>query len=281
MARSVQEIKKQMTDAFMADPTIRERYGLKEGDSFASRFSAVSLESLLFFIVASAHYVLERLFEQHRTDVLQQINSSVVATVPWYYRQALSYQHGDQLVLDQERLQWVYPRLDESKRLIRYAAVKDHGGSIQVLVSKDKEGLPEPLSEEELSAFSAYMRAIKTAGVVLSVRSLPADRLSIKARVQLDPIIYLPGGVRIRDGARPVEEAIRAYLRGITYGGGFNKTRLVDAIQAVEGVVDIELGECSAEPYKGMRRIIEGNNYSARSGCFLAPELSSTLTYSY
>ena len=269
MARSVQEIKKQMTDAFMADPTIRERYGLKEGDSFASRFSAVSLESLLFFIIASAHYVL------------QQINSSVVATVPWYYRQALSYQHGDQLVLDQERLQWVYPRLDESKRLIRYAAVKDHGGSIQVLVSKDKEGLPEPLSEEELGAFSAYMRAIKTAGVVLSVRSLPADRLSIKARVQLDPIVYLPGGVRIRDGARPVEEAIRAYLRGITYGGGFNKTRLVDAIQAVEGVLDVELGECSAEPYKGLRRIIEGNNYSARSGCFLAPELSSTLTYSY
>lgn len=30
MARTVAEIKKTMTDAFMADATIREKYGLKE-----------------------------------------------------------------------------------------------------------------------------------------------------------------------------------------------------------------------------------------------------------
>lgn len=265
----------------MADPTIRERYGLKEGDSFASRFSAVSLESILFYVVASAHYVLERLFDEFRRDTQQQLDRSVVATVPWYHRMALSYQHGDELRLDEERLRWTYPQEDEGKRLIRYAAVKDRGGSIQVLVSKDKDGLPEPLSSDELRAFTAYMSSIKVAGVVLSVRSLPADLLSIKARVELDPLVYLPGGVRIRDGSRPVEEAIRSYLRGITYGGVFNKTKLVDAIQQVEGVRDVELGDCLAEPYKGAQRLIAGNNYAARSGCFLAPRLSSTLSYSY
>ena len=243
MARTVQEIKTQMTDAFMADQTIRERYGLREGDTFSSRFSVASLESILFFIVASAHYVLERIFDQFKADVIKQINSSVVATIPWYHQQALNYQHGDKLQLDEQTLQWKYPTVDESKRLVRYVAVKDHGGSIQVLVSKDKDGLT--------------------------------------ASIQLDPLVYLPSGVRIRDGKRPVELAIRSYLREITYGGVFNKTKLVDAIQQVEGVLDVDLGECSAEPHRGVRRVIQGNNYSARSGCFLAPTLTSTLSYNY
>lgn len=281
MARTVQEIKKQMTDAFMADQVIRDRYGLREGDTFSSRFSLISIESILFFIVASAHYVHERIFDQFKEDVIKQINSSVVATIPWYHQQALKYQHGDKLQLDERTLQWTYPKVDESKRLVRYVAVKDHGGSIQVLVSKEMGGLPEPLTEDELRSFKAYMTSIKIAGVVLAVRSLPADMLSIRASIQLDPMIYLPSGVRIRDGKRPVEDAIRAYLREITYGGVFNKTRLVDAIQRVEGVLDVELGECTATPHRGTQRIIQGNNYSARSGCFLAPSLTSTISYNY
>lgn len=281
MARSLQEIKKQMTDSFMAEPIIRERYALREGDSFSARFSQVSLENILFFIVASAHYVLERIFDQFKDDILRQINSSVVATIPWYHSKALAYQHGDELRLDEKTLQWQYPQIDETKRIIRYVAIKDLSGSIQVLASKERGGLPEPLSEDELRAFQAYMANIKMAGVVLSVRSLPADELSLRASIQLDPLIYLPSGVRIRDGKRPIEEAIRSYLKGITYGGVFNKMKLVDAIQATEGVLDVELGECYAQPYNGSISLIRGNNYSARSGCFLAPELGTSLSYHY
>lgn len=282
MARTTQEIKRQMTDTFMSDPTVRERYALREGDTFASRFSSVSLENILFFVVASAHHVLERIFDKFRDDITEQINSSVVATIPWYHRQALSYQHGDNLILDERTLQWKYPVVNESKRIIAYASIKDKGGSIQVLVSKEsKEGLPEPLTEEELRAFKAYLTTVKIAGVVLSVRSLPADTLNIKATIQVDPLVYLPNGVRIRDGKRPVEEAIQAYLKGITYGGVFNKTKLVDAIQAVEGVIDIELGDCSIADSGGSSQLIKGNNYSAKSGCFLAPNLFQSLSYTY
>ena len=51
MARTIKEIKKQMTDAFMADADIRDMYGFKEGDTFEGSFSAVSLESILMYIV--------------------------------------------------------------------------------------------------------------------------------------------------------------------------------------------------------------------------------------
>lgn len=279
MARSVDDIKKEMTDAFMADPVIREKYQLKEGDTFRSAFSLVSLENILFFIVAAAHHVVERLFEGFRSDVEKSLERAIVATVPWYYHKALEYQHGDKLVLDEATMQYRYPKIDESRRVVKYAAVRDRGGSIQILVSGEKDGRPEPLSKEVLKAFEAYVRQIKPAGVVVGVRTAPSDHVLIAATINIDPMILSPEGVNYRDGRRPVEEAINAYLSGITFGGTFNKTRLVDAIQAVEGVKDITLGVCQARAHSGSFKPVEGNNYTAFSGSIVADELTSSLRY--
>lgn len=280
MARSVSEIKRTMTDAFMADATIRERYDLKEGDTFASVFSPVSLESILFFIVASAHYVLERIFDRFKADITERIEQGVVATIPWYHRQAMAYQHGDALHLNSTTYAYEYANQREETKMVRYASVKDMGGSLQILVSGEKKGRPVPLSQEVLTAFKAYMNAIKIAGTVLSIRSAPADVLHIVAEIQVDPMVLRTDGTRIADGTRPIEEAITAYLGGILYGGVFNKTKLVDAIQAVEGVVDITLGDCSARSASEADfSPIVGNNYTAFSGCFIAEGLTQTITY--
>ena len=279
MARTVDEIKREMTDAFMADPVIREKYQLKEGDTFRSAFSLVSLENILFFIVAAAHHIVERIFDGHRDDVERTLERAIVATVPWYYYKALAYQHGDKLTLDESTMQYHYDKVDEERRVVKYAAVRDRGGSIQILVSGEKSGRPEALSEDILTAFEAYIRTIKPAGVVISVRTAQSDYISISATIYVDPMIISPQGVRYRDGARPVEDAINAYLRGITFGGTFNKTKLVDAIQAVEGVTDVILGDCSARPDSGTYKSIDGNNYTAFSGSIISDDLNSTLRY--
>ena len=279
MARSTEEIKREMTDAFMADPVIRERYQLKEGDTFRSAFSLVSIENILFFIVAAAHHVLERLFDGFRSEVEKTLERAIVATVPWYYHKALEYQHGDKLTLNETTMQYYYPKLNESRRVVKYAAVRDRGGSIQILVSGSKDGLPEPLSKDVLTAFEAYIKMLKPAGVVVSIRTAPADHIRIYAAISVDPMILSPEGLRYRDGARPVEEAIKAYLRGITFGGTFNKTKLVDAIQAVEGVTDVLLTACQARTHSGAYKDIEGNNYTAYSGSIVDDDLTSTLRY--
>lgn len=279
MARTVDEIKREMTDAFMADPVIREKYQLKEEDTFRSAFSLVSLENILFFIVAAAHHVVERIFDGHRDDVERTLERAIVATVPWYYHKALAYQHGDKLTLDEATMQYRYAKIDEGRRVVKYAAVRDRGGSIQILVSGEKSGRPEALSKEVLTAFEAYIRTLKPAGVVISVRTAPADHIRIAATIYADPMILSPQGVRYRDGARPVEDAINAYLGGITFGGTFNKTKLVDAIQAVEGVTDVILGDCSARPDSGTYKSIDGNNYTAFSGSIISDDLNSTLRY--
>lgn len=279
MARTIHEIMRSMTNAYMANPILRERYGFEEGDTFERRFSPVSLERILIYIIASAHYLMERILDRHMQEVSALINQSVVATIPWYHHMALSYQHGHQLVLNEHSMRYEYPSVETSSRKVKYAAVRDRGNSIQMLVSGEQDGLPVPLPNDVLTAFEAYMKAIKTAGVVLSVSSLPADVLEITAEIQIDPMFISRQGERLRDGAPVVEEAIRAYLKGIVYGGRYNKTKLVDAIQAVEGVVDVVLSECYATAHGGERKLIQGNNYTALSGSFLAPNLSNTLTY--
>ena len=269
-----------MTDAFMGNATLREAYGLAEGDTFEGSFSAVSLESILFFIVAACCHVMEALFDRHRLDVDEKISRAVVASVPWYYKVARQFQYGDALTFDETTSQWRYPTADEKKRLVRYVAVRDRGTSIQVLASADKNGQPEPLSADVLTAFKHYMNRVKIAGVVLNVRSLPADSIQVRATVQVDPLILSANGTRNGDGAKPVEDAINVYLRGITYGGTFNKTRLVDAIQAVEGVVDVTLAECLYKTAADTDyRPVVGNNYTAVGGSFVAIGLQNSIRY--
>ena len=280
MARTVAEIKKQMTDAFMADATIREKYGLREGDTWSGSFSSVSLESIMFFIVAACCHVLEVVFEEYVKVVDDKVSMAVVASVPWYYKMAKAFQYGDSLVLNEDTQQYGYATIDEGKQVVNYAAVRDRGTSVQILVSGEKDGKPVALSNNVLTVFKEYMNRVKVAGVVLSIRSKNADKMVIRAKVYVDSLVINSDGTLISDGSKPVEEAINTYLANIVYGGTFNKTKLTNAILGVEGVSDVEIGECSYMEDGGTEyTVIKGNNYTALGGCFVSEGLSNSLSY--
>ena len=280
MARTVAEIKKTMTDAFMADATIREKYGLKEGSTWNGSFSSVSLENIIFFIVAACCHVLESIFELYIKDVDEKISMAVVASVPWYYKMAKAFQYGDQLVLNETTQQYGYAIIDESKQVVKYAAVRDRGTSVQILVSGDKNGMPVALSNDVLTVFKQYMNRVKVAGVILNIMSNPSDHLLLKASVTIDPLVLNDDGGSLRDGSKPVEEAIAKHLKSILYGGTFNKTKLVDAIQSVDGVQDVELQECRYKSdVDASYTLLSGNNYTGNSGSYIADNLENSLTY--
>ena len=279
MARSINEIKKTMTDAFMADADIREKYGLPADATFDESFSSVSLENILFYIVAACCHVLEVFFDTHKSEVDTKISRAVVASVPWYHKLALQFQYGDSLVFDDTTQQFVYAAQDTKKQVVKYVAVRDRGTSIQMLVAGEKDSRPEPLSDDVLTAFKNYMNRVKIAGVVLAIRSLPSDTVSIAATIYVDPLSIDRNGTRISDGSKPVETAIENYLKSILYGGTFNKTKLVDAIQGVEGVTDVELFSCTYSTDGKSFKVISGNNYTAEGGSFVVSGLANTLRY--
>lgn len=279
MARSISEIKRTMTDAFMQDKAIRDAYGLSADKTrFADCFSAVSLENLLFYIVAACHYVLESIFEKFTQDVEQKISRAVVASIPWYFDKAKAFQYGDALVLNPRTFGYEYAKVDTSKQLVKYVAVRDRGASIEMLVSAEQDGKPTPLQDDFLTAFKHYINAIKIAGVVINVRTRKADELSIAVKVVVDPLKINRQGVDIASSEKVVEHAIENYLADIVYGGTFNKTKLVDAIQRVDGVVDVVLGTCKYKAGDDFKEIA-GNNYTAVGGSFIAVGLDKTIEY--
>lgn len=280
MARTVAEIKKTMTDAFMADATIRDKYGLSVTDTFSSKFSSVSIENILFFIVAACCHVLEVIFDHYKADIEEKIAMAVVASVPWYYKMALAFQYGDSLVLNENTQQYEYAAIDESKQVVKYAAVRDKGTSVQILVSGDEDGSPVVLSNDVLTVFKQYMNRVKVAGVILSITSQASDHVIIRARITIDPLVLNERGELLDGSSKPVETAIREHLKNIVYGGTFNKTKLVDAIQAAEGVTDVELLACLyKEDGKDYFTVLAGNNYMGKSGSYVSDDLENSLTY--
>ena len=279
MARTIQEIKSAMTTDFMANETIRDIYGLTLESSFDEVFSPVSLESILFGIFATCVWALESLMDIHKLEVEKAIATAIVASEQWYYEQALKFQRGDALIFNPSTKGFGYLQEDKSKRIVKYVAIRDSGNSIKVLVSGETDGRPSKLSTADLTLFKEYMNRIKIAGVVLSVKSLDADVVRVYATVRVDPLVLNDKGERLDDKSTPVVDAINKYLQTITYGGVFNKTKLVDAVQQVPGVRDITLERVSYSIDGISFNDVNGNDYTARSGCFISDNLNQSIVY--
>ena len=269
-----------MTDAFMADATVRSLYGLAEGDRFADKFSAVSLENILFHIVASCVYVVEDLFARHRQEVDEIAERASVASIPWYHDKVMAYQHGDALVLNEETMAYGYEEDAPERRVVKYAAVRDMGTGLSILASAAANGRPAKLTDEQLVGLRYYIDRVKIAGVSTSVSSADADLIKVFATVYVDPLVLNADGRRITDGSYPVRDAIDGYLAGVVYGGSLNKTKLVDAMQEAAGVVDVELQSVRWSTDGGNTwHSVVGNNYQALAGCFESSSLNDTLSY--
>ena len=282
MARTIKQIKKSMTDEFMASADIREKYGLSQSDTFDAAFSTVSFESILFGIIATAVYALEALFDLFRADVDKKISSAVLSSIPWYHKICLEYQHGDALVLDEKTMQFIYPTDSPEKQQVKFAACRDKGGYVYILVAKDDgTGRPAMLSEDVLMPFKEYINCRKPAGVPTEIYSYDPDVIEVSLTVQYDPLVISADGSLISNPTIfPVETAVTEYLHRVEYGGALNKTRLVDAVQNVAGVKDVILNQVRSRAATGKSLdVVNTNNYESVGGAFQPENLRNTISY--
>ncbi len=72
---TIAEIKKILTDSFINNEDVRRSYSLTSGKSFDDEFSTVSLENILFSIVAALYWGLSRLFDLHTQEVTELLDT--------------------------------------------------------------------------------------------------------------------------------------------------------------------------------------------------------------
>lgn len=258
--RTIQEIKKTMTDEIMANDTMVGALGLDKSQSWEEQTSSVSIINLLIYVVAVAHHIMERIFDSFKNEVENRIAAAYPGSISWMWNRAMEFQYDDDLnayFLENG----VYERVDTSKQIIKHVAVIEEYNTVQIKVSGENY---KALTQEQLGSFEAYMNALKFAGVKLAVSSIDSDDLNLTLRIWRNRLT-MP---KDDDAKTAIETAVVNYLNGIRYGGRFNKTRLMDAVQTVQGVEDVTIESCEfeAKDSDGTTTDLNVQNYSPIAG---------------
>lgn len=242
--RTLDEIKNEIRANFVRDTTLQAAYGLDAAKTFDEQFSKVSIEAILTYIVAVSLWVFENILNNHREDINKTIAAQAICNVPWYHARSLAFQLGDFISMNAETYQWGYAVIDATKQIIKFVSVRQAESNgvtvLRIYVSKENK---QPLSIDELAAFTAYIKEIGAAGIHYEIISQAPTNLSFTLQVVRNPMVLDSSGNRLSDGVNTVSEAVSGYLDNIVYGGVFNRTKLVDAIQNADGVTDVILQE--------------------------------------
>ena len=226
MARTIAQIQQSIIDTKNADTTLA---GL-------TSTSNVAIWLLWSYVVAVCQWVLENLFDLHKSEVTRIIATQKPHSLQWYVTKSKAFQYGVTLPADSD-VYAVVPPISPSVLIIANAAAVELSNLVRVKVAKLSGGVLAALASGELTAFTAYLQRIKDAGVRLQCTSGTPDNLQLELAVFYDPLVLDNTGARL-DGtnAHPVKDAINTFLDNLPFNGLFVLNNLIAAIQAVEGV---------------------------------------------
>ena len=208
-----------MTTAFMAESAVRDKYGFTASDTFEGKFSKVSIEGLLLYVVAFGIWVLEKLFDTHKEEVSTMLADLTPHTTRWYRNRVLSMVPSGQ-----------------EEPPVKYCSVDDRGCRLKVKIAGGTAGNRQPVGSDIYNAVVSYLAEEKDAGLKIVVVNEDSNRLKATLRVWYDPMELVPSET-------PVEVALKAYVSNLDFDGLLSRNGIVDALREVPGVemVKIEL----------------------------------------
>lgn len=230
-----------MTGNFMANATLSEKYGFALGANFDDEFSLVSLENILFEIIAYSIYLHELIFDKHKAEVDKALYNQKSGRLPWYRQKALDFQYGFNLLEDSDEFDNSGATEEEiqASKIVKYAAVNESENESRVIIKIAGETNAElaPINGEQREAVDAYFQEIRYAGVKLTIINYLPDLLYLNITIFRDPLVLDANGINIQTGTKPVDEAIDEYMRELPFNGELILAHLVDKLQQVEGVL--------------------------------------------
>jgi hypothetical protein len=215
-----------------------------------STWSQANHQRIFLYTMAIICYIPGMLQDVFKVDIDNTIAAMKPHSLQWYAEKAKAFQYGDDLVAESD----LYDNAGLTdaqilaKKIVSYAAVVEQERGVRIKVAKTVSDDLGALDAGELAAFSDYMKKIKDAGVKLLITSGPADSLLLNLRIEYNPLVLNSTGARI-DGVTmtPVKDAIKLHLKNLPFNGVFSVQKLVDVIQAVEGVNDLHVDQVQSK----------------------------------
>ena len=263
MAQTVTDIKAVMTTKFMANEDIATKYGFVVGANFEQTFSKVSLESIIFYIVAYSVWLLQCLFDTHEANMNELILTKKPHNRRWYRDKTLAFRFGRALNpdTDEYNLAGIDEQTITGELVVKYASAFEYQGRVFIKVAGGSDTAKEKLTLDQETALNEYLSEIKDAGVFIGkdntkktkVINEDADHFALTIKIWYDPLVLDATGKSLSIGTYPVKNAITDFVQNrIPFNGEYKNMSLVDVLQKTEGVVIPELTlaqECSASDF--------------------------------
>lgn len=281
MARTLDEIKQNITQVY-----VTEMAAIGEVVD-TSTWSSTSLERLIIYVFAYCQFILEKIFDTHTSEINEIISNKKPHTKNWYKNIVLAYQHG--FVVDATTLNYnntgVSDIVIEQSKIVKYCAVADGEGTLNIKIAKEVAGELAPLTNAEKAGLQDYMEdsqlGQKDAGVFISYINEDADLLRIGFNVYVNPSVIDITGVHIITGIKTVEVAIKQHLKSLQFNGVFAPQRLEEYIKATcEGVELLKLNTCMVKPNGAVNWLPVDVQYLPNSG-YLRIDNTNDLTLTY
>lgn len=188
------------------------------------------------YIVASAIHVFELILDSFRVEVDTLTNKITPGTVRWYAEMCYRFQNGHELLFDDKTAMLYYPVDVPASRVVKIVAISEGQNKLLVKAAKlDNIGKIVPLSLEEKYNFTAYIDAIKFAGVDTDVISVSEDKIRYNLEVYFEPSIP---NTMVKDN---VLAALNEFKTTLGFDSMIYTQKLVDAVMSATGVITCNL----------------------------------------
>jgi len=223
MARTVAQIKQSMLDAKNADPTL----------STLTSTSQTAKWNLYYFIVASCIAIFEQLQDIFKTELETIASTAAPSTPQWTRNKVLAFQTGDVAELNTTTFVIEYPTINTANQILTRCAVIT-APNRTVLIKVAKGNPPTPVSVGELAELQSYVETFNPAGIAFTLINENSDKMEVAGKVyyngQYSAVI-----------ATNVVAALNSYMANLPFNGVISTQAVVDAIQAVDGVISVSL----------------------------------------
>lgn len=238
MAKTIGQIKSEITTAFMSNGIVSLLYGFQPSASFEETFSNTALESILFDIIAFSIYTLETLFDTHKAELEDKLTNQKSGRPSWYRYMALQFQYGFSLVPDKDYFDngTATQEQIEASKIVKYAAVTQPPGKLIIKIAGEVNNVLSPIPGLAQVSFIDYVEEFKWGGVDIDVINFLPDRLYVVIQIERDALVLDENGMSILNGNFPVNDAVQEYMKELPFDGQLVLAHLTDKLQKVPGV---------------------------------------------
>jgi len=240
--------------------------------------SNTAIYRLWMYVTAAIIVFFEEVMDLFKSDVQAIIDNNQYGTDDWWKKKILAFQYGDLLVFLNNIFQ--YAVIDPTLQIVQYCSITSVNGVVQIKAATSVAGQPGVLGTDQLAGLVSYCSKVQPSGIRFAVLSLAADLVKLYGN------IYFDAAADIAIVQPAVELAITNFLAvndPVNFNGTLYVQKLVDAIQAVPGVVGPQVDILSiAAKNGGSDYTTFTSSYQPESGYFMidpAFPLSATLTY--